>query len=280
MKTYYQIEKKNGYFRIGSPESVFSYLIVGTERAALIDTGYGFGDLKAAVETITRLPLLIINTHGHCDHMGGNARFDAPCYIHPKDMELARKHAAPEMRRANAQRMTHSVNFETGESVNALPEDFDASRYEAMGPGRLVEAWEGMTFDLGGVALELIETPGHTAGGISVFYREKRLLFVGDAANPFVWLFAKESTGKESYLAMLERIDTMPVKGYLGGHMPRPMTHKDLALFRRAALEADYEKGEPFASFLDTDRKPRICALAGTSMFSPDFAAVVIAKDW
>ena len=50
MKDYYQIKKRNGYYRIGSAESVFSYLIVGTERAALIDTGYGLGDLKAAVE--------------------------------------------------------------------------------------------------------------------------------------------------------------------------------------------------------------------------------------
>ena len=75
MKAYYQIEKRDGYFRIGSTESVFSYLIVGKERAALIDTGYGLGDLKAAAEEITRRPLLILNTHGHCDHMGGNAQF-------------------------------------------------------------------------------------------------------------------------------------------------------------------------------------------------------------
>ena len=48
--SYYQIEKEDGYYRIGSPEGVFSYLIVGTKNAALIDTGYGLGDLKAAVE--------------------------------------------------------------------------------------------------------------------------------------------------------------------------------------------------------------------------------------
>ena len=63
-KNYYNIEKMEGYYRIGSPENVFSYVIVGDKQAALIDTGYGFGDLKEAVRSITSLPLYIFNTHG------------------------------------------------------------------------------------------------------------------------------------------------------------------------------------------------------------------------
>ena len=58
---YYQIEKLDGYYRIGSAEAVFSYLVVGRQRALLIDTGYGLGDLKAAVDSLTSLPLLIVN---------------------------------------------------------------------------------------------------------------------------------------------------------------------------------------------------------------------------
>lgn len=125
--------------------------------------------------------------------------------------------------------------------------------------------------------------PGHTAGGLSVLWREKKLLFVGDAANFFVWLFTRESTGRQSYLNMLDKIDALPVDAYLGGHSPRPMTHEDLALFRRAALEADYSRGEPFSTFLDQDRHPRICPLAGygpEDMFLPGYAAVVIAEDF
>ena len=280
---YYQIEKQDGFFRIGSPEGVFSYLIVGSERAALIDTGYGLGDLKAAVDSLTALPLIIINTHGHCDHVGGNARFDVPCYIHPEDMELARRHTAPELRRENALRLSQSRNYETGELFNALPEDFDTDAYCALGAGKLKSAREGMRFDLGGAELELVETPGHTAGGLSVLWREKKLLFVGDASNFFVWLFARESTGRQSYLTMLDKIDALPVDAYLGGHNPKPMTHEDLALFRRAALEADYSRGVPFHSFMDEDRKPRICPLDGfgpEDMFAPCYAAVVIAEDF
>jgi glyoxylase-like metal-dependent hydrolase (beta-lactamase superfamily II) len=61
-KMYYQIEKLDGYYRIGSAEAVFSYLVVGRQQAMLIDTGYGLGDLKAAVDSLTSLPLIIVNT--------------------------------------------------------------------------------------------------------------------------------------------------------------------------------------------------------------------------
>ena len=282
-KMYYQIEKLDGYYRIGSAEAVFSYLVVGRQQAMLIDTGYGLGDLKAAVDSLTSLPLIIVNTHGHCDHVGGNARFDVPCYIHPLDMELARRHSAPAFRRENALRLSQSRNYETGEIFNALPEGFDPDAYAALGAGSLKSAREGMRFDLGGAELELVETPGHTAGGLSVLWLEKKLLFVGDAANFFVWLFARESTGKQSYLNMLDKIDALPVDAYIGGHNPRPMTHEDLALFRRAAVEADYSRGEPFSPFMDQDRHPRICSLAGfkpEDMLRPGYAAVVIAEDF
>ena len=280
---YYQIEDLGGYYRIGSPEAVFSYLVIGTERAMLIDTGYGLDNLAAAVREMTDLPLVIVNTHGHCDHVGGNALFDVPCYMHPADWPLAEAHCAPDFRRADAERLSQSVNFATGEIFSALPEGFDVEQYVSLGTGELREAHEGMSFDLGGTVLELIETPGHTAGGISVLWREKRVLFIGDAANFFVWLFCKESTGKASYLNMLNKIDALAVDVYWGGHNPMPTTHEDLACFRRAAIEADYEKGFPFDPFIDAERKPRICCLDGIGpdqMFSENFAAVVIAPDW
>ena len=280
---YYQIEKLDGFYRIGSPEAVFSYLICGTEQAMLIDTGYGLGDLRSVVEQITPLPLVIVNTHGHCDHVGGNAQFSTPCYMYPADWELAREHCSSQMRRMNAERLAHSLNYETGEEFSALPEAFELEAYAQRGTGDLIEAHEGMRFDLGGVTLELIETPGHTAGGISVLWREKRLLFVGDAVNFFTWLFAPESTGKKSYLAMLDKVETLPADRYLGGHNPAPMDPADLALFRRAALEADYDRGEPFVAFIAPELPARVCPVDGMTMadmFKPGFAAVVIAPNW
>lgn len=281
--SFYNFEDMNGFWRIGSTEGVFCYLIPGRDKAMLIDTGYGVGDLKAAVKEVTNLPLIIVNTHGHCDHIGGNGYFDEPCYIHPADVDLARSHATAEIRRANAERMKRSINYETGEIFNALPENFDMDRYCGLGTGNLTAAEPGQIFDLGGATMELVWTPGHTAGGISVFWRETGIMFVGDAVSFFVWLFAEHSTDKVSYLDMIDRIDAMPVTKYYGGHNPFPMKHEDFSNYRRAAIEADYSKGIPFESFMDQYRKPRTCAVDGMTledMFKPGFAAVVIAEDW
>ena len=51
---------------------VYMYLLIGTEKALLIDTAYGFTDVPAAIRQITDLPLIVVNTHGHMDHMHGN----------------------------------------------------------------------------------------------------------------------------------------------------------------------------------------------------------------
>ena len=280
---YYQVEQMDGYTRIGSPENVFCYLVEGTEKAMLIDTGYGYGTIRELVKSITSLPLIIINTHGHCDHVGGNAQFEETCYIHEKDMELCRQHTSPGMRREDALRMRHSIDYESGKEFNALPENFDLEAYTALGSGKLETVAEGDEFDLGSATMQIVETPGHTAGGISVLYKEKRLMFLGDATGFFVWLHLEESSGKESYLRMLERLGQMPADLFVGGHNPNVMTKEDFALYQKAAESAVYENGFPFESFLGQENKPMVCPLPGQTMedmFRPGFASVVIGKDW
>ena len=67
-----------GVFAIYEPkqfEEVISYLILGDKRALLFDTGLGIGRISAAVARLTSLPLVVINSHTHFDHVGGNAEF-------------------------------------------------------------------------------------------------------------------------------------------------------------------------------------------------------------
>ena len=64
------------------------FLILGKKKAALIDTGIGLGSLKSCVQEITDLPLIVIGTHGHLDHLGGAGEFDQ-VYLNPLDFILA-----------------------------------------------------------------------------------------------------------------------------------------------------------------------------------------------
>lgn len=138
------------------------YLVVGAEKALVIDTMNGYEDVSRVVREITPLPVTVVNTHGHCDHIYGNVYFDH-AYLHPADFAIAEEHS----------------NFE--EFVKALEEN-----NLKMPPFLKVEG--GHVFDLGGLHAEIIEIPGHTPGGILVLLKEDRLLFTGDAINRHLWL--------------------------------------------------------------------------------------------
>ena len=110
-----------GIYRIGN-SAVFMDLIVGGHHALLFDTGYGFGDLRGLVESITEKPLYVVNSHGHVDHACGNEQFGG-AYIHPLDMELCREHNGREMRMAELEKTAQLLAEEierTRRRVNAL----------------------------------------------------------------------------------------------------------------------------------------------------------------
>ena len=139
------------------------YVVIGSEKAAVIDTMNGWEDVKAAARTLTDLPLVVINTHGHCDHIFGNVYFDEPCLVHPADFALADEHS-------------HFPEFvEQCEKHNLK-----------MPPFAPIE--DGEVIDLGGLHLQAVHLPGHTPGGLLVLIQEDGIVFTGDAINRHLWL--------------------------------------------------------------------------------------------
>lgn len=156
---YHAIPLRENVYRITSVENVFCELLVGEEKAMLIDTGYGFGDLKGFVREITDKPLIIANTHGHVDHTSGNCQFEEQVYLSEADTGLCKRHNTPEMRRQSARLAEHTMDWATGKERYGLPEDFDRAVYERGGTGNLVTLTERMIFDLGGITIEAVATP-------------------------------------------------------------------------------------------------------------------------
>jgi hydroxyacylglutathione hydrolase len=183
-----------GVWRIDDNGGDNAYLVVGTDKALLIDTGTGTADLAACVRQITRLPVTVVNTHGHPDHVGGNFQFDAVS-AHPDDFEMILSFASP--RAGLLQRLRNRLPA-AGASDDKAGGRFDQKR--------LVPVRAGYVFDLGGLSLEVIETPGHTKGSICLLDSAHKRLFTGDNDNTLVWLFLPGCLPIEGYLKTLQHL--------------------------------------------------------------------------
>ncbi len=166
---------KDQVWTIVENNTVNIYLIEGTDSALIIDAGYGMGNLKEFVQTLTTKPLIMINTHGHGDHTGADFQF-SEVYAHEKERDQIQQ---------------------------AL-----SRRKDGLGNDtRIIPVSEGHVFNLGGRKLEVIEVPGHTPGSICLLDAEHKLLFAGDHINAIVWLFLKGSEPLEIYLKNLEKVE-------------------------------------------------------------------------
>lgn len=145
--------------------SAWMHLIVGEEKALLVDTGFGVGDLAGLVRQLTDKPLMVFNTHFHGDHSQGNGQFDQ-VYIHRFDVPYL------EMSMKN-----NKGGFLPQTARPIRPEDI-----VPVGHPEIIPVEDGDLFDLGGGRkLEVIHMPGHAAGGAMLLDHENGLLFSGDA---------------------------------------------------------------------------------------------------
>ena len=171
-------EIRPGLFAIHEPgqfEEVISYLILGTEKALLFDTGLGIGDMRAVVTELTELEPIVVNSHTHYDHVGGNHQFPTVYGT------------ATEYTRTSAKGRKHEDVAEfVGEGWiwKKTPEGFDRDRYESkpFAIAKTIEDGEGI--DLGGRKLEVLLTPGHAPDALCLLDRENRLLLTGDTFYP------------------------------------------------------------------------------------------------
>lgn len=203
-----------GVFAIYEPkqfEEVISYLILGEKRAALFDSGMGIGKISAVVARLTRLPVTVINSHTHFDHVGGNAEFadvwnrDLPFTLGNQRGTLnaySRDAVAPE-------RLCGRL------PAGIVPASFHIRPWKS---SHVVH--DGEILDLGGRQLEILFTPGHTPDSLMLFDRANGLLFTGDTfyRGP-IYLFVPE-TAFTVYIQSVDRIAALQssLKLLLPGH--------------------------------------------------------------
>jgi glyoxylase-like metal-dependent hydrolase (beta-lactamase superfamily II) len=163
-----------GVFAVYEPhqfEEVISYLIVGEQRAILFDTGLGVDSIRAVVLRLTNLPVTVINSHTHFDHVGGNFEFRD---VRDQDIRYARDNAKG---RLNA----YSRDALAPERIcGKLPAGVQPDLYRTR-PWQITGyVHDGERFYLGGRQLEVLFTPGHTPDSLVLLDRKNGLLFIGD----------------------------------------------------------------------------------------------------
>ena len=183
-------------------DMVNCFLVVGSEKALVIDTGFGKVKLLPEIAEITDKPVTLVCTHGHGDHTGGVGEFES-FYISAKDIPIMQG---------------------------------DTSLAKALEPGQ--------KFDLGDRILEVIETPGHTPGSISLLDREARLLFAGDMLSERpIYLIPGMGDIKE-YMASLEKYKELDdAYDFIVCSHGKPLMDKGI-IDRYMAAAKDFEAGK------------------------------------
>lgn len=180
-------------------QEVISYLIVGSEKSLLIDTGLGIGNIAKLVDELSSVPLIVINTHTHFDHIGDNWRFEQSllgvrCNFSTKDYDELTADAQADIQDG-------LIRWEH------VPDDFDRKSYRIKPFSITKYISDGEVINLGDDRNIIIYfTPGHTPDSLSLLDVRERLLFIGDTfyRGP-VYLYRPE-TNLEDYIKSLERL--------------------------------------------------------------------------
>lgn len=167
--SYEIISAGSGAWRI-QEENVRSFLFCGKERALLVDTGCNITNMREIVSGLTELPVIVVNTHSDFDHIRCNSQFDT-VLMHPAEFPVYYK----------AKNQTSPVQ----------------------------PVWEGERLDLGGRVFEVVYTPGHTPGSITLLDREARILVGGDGIQDWMIFMFGPFRDLHAYCASLEKLWAM-----------------------------------------------------------------------
>ncbi|CAH0307855.1 Hydroxyacylglutathione hydrolase GloC [Peribacillus simplex] len=156
----------------GHWEKVHSFLLLGETRAALIDIGLGICSIKRITDQLTDLPIIVLTTHVHADHIGGHGDYDT-IYVHGDDANWLINGIEGLSLEQIRENMARDITV-------PIPESFDPFTYKPYqgSPDRLLS--DGDTIDLGNRSLGIYHTPGHSPGHISILDNETGYLFTGD----------------------------------------------------------------------------------------------------
>lgn len=184
-KDAYEYTKvRSSIWQITEDNGVYCTLILGSSMAVLVDTGYGNRNIREFVEKHITTPYMVINSHGHPDHIGGNHWFD---------------------------------------TIWAAKAEWDIIRHFEEKPQSygLKEIKTGDKISLGDLDIEIVTLAGHTRGSIGIYVPKEGILIAGDALNEGLWLFNYGALLMKDLYETLQKTIQLNFTSYLCGHSNR-----------------------------------------------------------
>jgi glyoxylase-like metal-dependent hydrolase (beta-lactamase superfamily II) len=260
---YFVIEEIDpATFAIGEPryyQGNYSYLILGTARAVLVDGGTGNRDIVPVVRSLTALPVTVVPSHLHFDHVGALGRFDRTALLDAGDLRARVRGGLLELRRYEF------LGFADG----LRPPRF-----------RVDDWWRpATTLDLGGRRLTVIDTPGHTPTSVSLYDAERHQLFCGDFIYPGLLYAFLPGASRSAYQRTAQRLlaELDPGTELLTAHLadePALIAAPRLGMADLRALLATLEAIDAGAG-TPTGFYPRTYPVNATLRFASGFAWTV-----
>lgn len=216
---------------------VNEFLLIGSERALLLDTGYGSG-LKEKVKKLTSLPVTVANTHLHPDHSNGNRLFDE---IFVGEADLPSK-GMPSNDLAKAVATYYFINSRVPDAIIEKVLQYGLIRTGGEKYSPLLKS-----IDLGGRVIRTLPCPGHTPGCTLFLDEKNKWVFAGDTINPAFWAFTNPALTLIDYARVWMRLQP-ELEGYgkiFISHHSKPLDAGYVGAFIKNLLGMTLKDGKP-----------------------------------
>lgn len=189
-------------------EESHCYLLNGTYYSLLIDTGLGIGNIKKVVDSLTDLPVKVVTTHVHWDHIGGHKYFhkigvfetekDWLTFNFPIPLSIVKKNLLKE--------------------PCEFPEYFDIEKYQIFQGKISFLLHENDVINLGNRDVRVLHTPGHSPGHICLYEERRGYLYTGDLIYEGTLDAFYPSTDPYEFMCSVKKIKELTVKKVLPAH--------------------------------------------------------------
>ena len=226
-------------------EETHCFLLCGTEKAILIDTGLGVANIEKVVANLTTLPVMVVTTHVHWDHIGGHKYFDNIA-VHKAEQEWLSNQFPIPLQVVKQNFVCRPCDF---------PKDFVIDDYQIYKGIPNIVFEDGQFFDLGNRQLTVIHTPGHSPGHCCFYEADRQYLYSGDLIYKGCLDAFYPTTNPQQFFRSVKKIKNLKIERVLPAHhqlsIPVYLIERIEKAFCELEKQGNLEQGKGIFDFGD-----------------------------